>query len=347
MAENATHNLHNILTLRGALVRDARNWSRYLDEALRFFGDDADVLFASHHWPTWGREEMRTFLSEQRDLYAYLHDQTLRLANQGHTGTEIAEIIEMPPSLAASWHTHGYYGSVSHNVKAVYQRYFGWYDGHPSSLWEHPPAETAVRYADCMGGVDAMVTKAHEYAGSGDLRFAAQLLKHAVFADPGHAGARDALAGVFEQLAYGAECATWRNCYLAGARELRHGVTRTEIGVGGLTEALSVDQLFDSVAIRIEGPGAWDNHLILDWHFTDLDEHHRTTLWHGALTHAPLDGKLAEPADVSLTLTKPRLLALLAGQGLDGVGHTGDLTALGTLQSVLAEPDPDFAIVTP
>ncbi|MFF0729546.1 alkyl/aryl-sulfatase [Streptomyces sp. NPDC004134] len=347
MAENATHNLHNILTLRGALVRDARVWARYLDEALRLFAAGADVLFASHHWPTWGQRAMHDFLTEQRDLYAYLHDQTLRLANQGYTGTEIAEIIEMPPSLAAAWHTHGYYGTVSHNVKAIYQRYLGWYDGHPASLWEHPPAETAKRYAECMGGVDALVAKAGAYAEDGDLRFAAQLLKHAVFADPAHTGARNTLADVFERLGHGAECATWRNCYLVGARELREGVSRTDIAASSLMAALSVEQLLDSVAIVVDGPRAWDLHLTLDWHVTDLGEHHRATLSHGALTHHRLDGHPAEPADVSLTLTKAQLLALLAGEDPEDIEHTGDLGVLRTLLSVLDKPDPDFAVVTP
>ncbi|HXV91709.1 MAG TPA: alkyl sulfatase dimerization domain-containing protein, partial [Pseudonocardia sp.] len=181
MAENATHNLHNVLTLRGAQVRDARAWSAYLHEAIALFADRADVLFASHHWPTWGRERMVTFLRQQRDLYGYLHDQTLRLMNRGLTGAEIAETITLPPALANAWHTRGYYGSVSHNVKAIYQRYLGWFDGHPSSLWEHPPVESARRYVETIGGQAAVVERARGYADAGDLRFAAQLLKHAVF----------------------------------------------------------------------------------------------------------------------------------------------------------------------
>ena len=151
MAENATHNLHNLLTLRGAVVRDPRVWSRYLGEAIDLFTADADVAFASHHWPTWGRERIVTYLGQQRDLYGYLHDQTLRLINKGYTGIEAAEMIEMPPALEAAWHTHGYYGSVSHNVKAVYQRYMGWFDGNPANLWQHPPVERATRYVESMG----------------------------------------------------------------------------------------------------------------------------------------------------------------------------------------------------
>ncbi|MFJ6568845.1 alkyl/aryl-sulfatase [Streptomyces sp. NPDC091292] len=349
MAENATHNLHNILTLRGAVVRDARIWARYLGEAIDLFGYDADVLFASHHWPTWGGPELRTFLGEQRDLYAYLHDQTLRLANQGRTGIEIAELIELPPALATSWHARGYYGSVSHNVKAIYQRYMGWYDGHPSSLWEHPPVESARRYVDCVGGPDAVLEKARGYVDAGDLRFAAQLLKHAVFAAPDSAEARELLAGTFEKLAYGAENATWRNCYLMGADELRHGITRTVLLAGGMESALSVGQLFDSLAIRVNGPRAWDLSLNIGWNLTDLGETYRTTLRNGVLVHTRTTAP-ADDAHLVLTLTKARLGELFAAgdaASLGGIEHTGDLEALESLMSVLDTPDPDFAIVTP
>ncbi|WP_392840613.1 alkyl/aryl-sulfatase [Streptomyces sp. LN500] len=358
MAENATHTLHNILSLRGAVVRDARTWSRCLDEAVQLFGSESDVLFASHHWPTWGTERLTAFLSEQCDLYAFLHDQTLRLANQGRTATEIAEVIELPPGLARSWHARGYYGSVSHNVKAIYQRYLGWYDGHPSSLWEHPPTESARRYVDCMGGVDAVVARAGEYVSDGDLRFAAQLLKHAVFAQPDHTGAKDLLARTFEQLAQGAENAIWRNCYLMGALELRQGVTGTAPSAGSVPAALSVEQIFDSLAIRINGPEAWDHRATLDWRFTDLDEQYRTSLRNGVLVPTRMDPAEAAvgfegapgfedtPADVTFTLTRPQLLDLLAGKGLDTIAYTGDIGALRTLVSVLDSTDPDFPIVT-
>lgn len=348
MAENATHTLHNILTLRGALVRDARVWSRYLGESIELFGHDADVLFASHHWPTWGGERLRTFLAEQRDLYAYLHDQTLRLANQGYTGSEIAERMELPPALARAWHARGYYGSVSHNVKAIYQRYLGWYDGHPASLWEHPPTETATRYVECFGGVEPLLDKARGFLERGDLRFAAQLLKHAVFAAPDHRDARELLARTFERLGYGAECATWRNCYLMGARELREGVTHSPLTGSSMTAALTVEQLFDSLAIRIDGPRAWEVTVTVDWHFTDLDQSHRMTLRNGVLTHIPLHADDDHRADLTLTLARSQLLELLGGGAdLDGVAHTGDLTALRRITDVLDSTEPDFAVVTP
>ncbi|MEU9200888.1 alkyl sulfatase dimerization domain-containing protein [Streptomyces sp. NPDC048332] len=346
MAENATHTLHNILTLRGAVVRDARIWSRYLTEAIDVYAGESDVLFASHHWPTWGTERLTRFLSEQRDLYGYLHDQTLRLANQGHTGIEIAETIELPPALARAWHARGYYGSVSHNVKAIYQRYMGWYDGHPSSLWEHPPTESARRYVDCMGGPDAVLAKARQYMDEGDLRFAAQILKHAVFASPDSADAKELLAQTFERLGHGAECGTWRNNYLMGAQELRGGVSATPISAGSMAGALSVDQVFDSLAIRVNGPKAWDEDFTTLWHFTDLDRTYRVALHNGVLTHAVTDGRTTRP-DLSLTLAKDRLMALLAGGRAEDIEHDGDLTVLHRLMDVLDPTDPAFAIVTP
>lgn len=348
MAENATHNLHNLLTLRGALVRDARVWSRYVDEAIELYASDVDVAFASHHWPTWGTENVVRFLSEQRDLYAYLHDQTLRMLNEGLTGPEIAERFTLPDSLDSAWHTHGYYGSVSHNVKAVYQRYMGWFDGHPSSLWQHPPEEAARRYAEAFGGVDALVEKAETFTSRGDLRFAAELLKHAVFADPEHRHAREALASVYERLGFGAENATWRGFYLTGAQELRDGITPPALSTAGgdLVRALTVEQLFDTVAIRVDGPRAADETLVLEWRFTDLDRTVRTRLSNGAFVQT-WDPRTVVAPDLALILTKEQLLTLVAGGGLDGVEHTGDPGALARLLGLLAEPDPAFPIVTP
>ncbi len=347
MAENGTHNLHNLLTLRGALVRDPRIWARYLNEAILLFGDRADVAFASHHWPTWGHDQVIRFLSEQRDLYAYLHDQSLRMLNQGYTGLEIAELIQLPPALERAWHARGYYGSVSHNVKAIYQRYMGWFDGNPASLWKHPPEDAAQRYVDCLGGAAAVVAKARQYADSGDLRFAAELLNHAVFASPGHQEAKQLLAAIYDQLGYGAENGTWRNFYLMGALELRQGAIPPSLSLASpdMLQALTVAQLFDSIAIRVNGPKAWSQALTIDWDFTDESVRHRMTLSNGALIHwadpAPGD------ADLTLTLTKPQLLGMLAGHGLDNIQAAGDQGALQRLLGLLDTADPGFAIVTP
>jgi alkyl sulfatase BDS1-like metallo-beta-lactamase superfamily hydrolase len=338
--------MHNVLTLRGALVRDARIWSRYLTEAITMFDGQADVLFASHHWPTWGHDNMMRFLSEQRDLYAYLHDQTLRLANQGHTGIEIAETIQLPPALGKAWHGRGYYGSVSHNVKAVYQRYLGWFDGNPANLWQHPPVETAKRYVDCFGGVDALLTKARDYLNGGDPRFAAQLLQHAVFADPDHGDAKELLAQVYEGLGHATENGIWRNFYLTGAQELRHGPKITPIDLGsGMAAALSVEQIFDTLAIRVDAPNAWHDTITIDWTFSDLGQSYRTTLRNGVLIQQ--QNPLAGQPDLSLTLTKPQLLGMLAGKGLSGIAYEGDPDAFKRLLGHLDAPDPKFAIVTP
>jgi alkyl sulfatase BDS1-like metallo-beta-lactamase superfamily hydrolase len=348
MAENATRNLHNLVTLRGALVRDARVWASYLDDAIHLFAGSADVAFASHHWPTWGSDRVVEYLTLQRDLYAYLHDQTVRLMNSGLNGTEAAEVMVVPPALEQAWHTHGYYGSVNHNVKAVYQRYLGWFDGNPARLWQHPPTEASLRYVDCMGGSDAVVAKAEAYAAEGDLRFAAELLDRVVFADPGHQKAKDSLARVYERLAHGAENGTWRNFYLMGARELRHGVDAAPATTGSaeLLSALTVEQLLDAIAIRINGPKAWDQRLTIDWRFTDLGETHRATLGNGVLTHRAV-GAEVPPADLTLILTKSQMLGVLGGAGLEGIDTEGDLGVIVRLLEVIETPDRNFPIVTP
>lgn len=347
MAENATHNLHNLLTLRGAVVRDPHMWSQYLTEAIELYADRADVLFASHHWPTWGTENIRTFLESQRDLYGYIHDQTLRLLNKGLTGPEIAEAIEFPPALEG-WSSRGYYGSVSHNVKAIYQRYLGWFDGNPARLWPHPPVEAAKRYVKGFGGIDQVITQAQAAFDEGDYRWAATLLDHAVFAEPDNTAAKALLADTFEQLGYGAENGPWRNFFLAGATELREGNfgTPTETNAPGVLARLTPEQLFDAIAITINGPKAWDLHLTIDITLTDLDQSFRLTLHNGLLTY--VQKAPAGDAQLHLTLTKPRLLALFGGDTTSaGVDIVGDIGVVRQLQAVLDPGDKSFNIVTP
>jgi linear primary-alkylsulfatase len=350
MAENATHNLHNLLTLRGALVRDPHVWSGYLTEAIDRFTDGVDVAFASHHWPTWGRDRVIEFLSTQRDLYAYLHDQTLRLLNQGYTGAEIAEQFQLPPALAIAWHTHGYYGSVSHNVKAIYQRYMGWFDGNPARLWPHPPEALAKRYVHALGGVDRVIELAEKAFHEGDFRWAATLLDHATFTDPQHPKVRGLYADTLEQLAYGAENATWRNFFLSGATELRGGNfgTATTAASPSLLAQLTPEQMFDTLAISINGPRAWDLDLAIDVTFADVDTNYRLTLRNGVLVYRerPPDESTAH-ATVRLD-SKLRLLMFAAGDRTSpGISITGDSDALPTLLGVLDVPDPKFNIVTP
>jgi alkyl sulfatase BDS1-like metallo-beta-lactamase superfamily hydrolase len=351
-AENASHTLHNTLTLRGALVRDPRIWSHYLNEAIEEFGRSSDVLFACHHWPTWGTERIVDFLAKQRDLYGYIHDQTLRLLNQGYTGNEIAELITLPPGLEQAWHCRGYYGSVSHNVKSVYQRYMGWFDGNPAHLWEHPPVEASKRYVEFMGGAGAVLEKAQAAFADGDFRWVAQVVNHVVFAEPGNGAARELQAATLEQLGFGAENATWRNFFLNGAKELREGVLGTPASTASadLIGQLTLEQLFDSFAIRIDGPRASTEHVVLNW---DIEgERYVTTLQHGVLTY--LSGRHSGQADATIGGTRAALTKVATGLASpDELLEAGELTVdgdasvLGALLALLDTPDPDFAIVTP
>lgn len=355
MAENATHTLHNLLTLRGALVRDPHVWSKYLTQAINRYAARTDVVFASHHWPTWGTDRLTEFLSIQRDLYGYLHDQTLRALNKGSTGIEIAEDFPLPPAVENAWSTHGYYGSVSHNVKAIYQRYMGWFDGNPATLWQHPPVASARRHVEFMGGADEVITKARKLYAEGDFRWVAQVLNYVIFADPDNAEAKALQADTLEQLGYGAENGTWRNFFLMGAYELRNGNIGTPLKTSStdISAALSVEQVFDAIALRIDGPRAWDAKIVIDWRITDSGTVHRTELRNGLLVHFDVEGDLP-PAQTTFALTEADLrAALLGGQDLpkmisDGrVTIDGDAAELAELVGYLDAPDPDFAIVTP
>ncbi|MEI7056662.1 alkyl sulfatase dimerization domain-containing protein [Nocardioides sp. CCNWLW239] len=355
IAENSNHAMHNLLTLRGALVRDAHAWAGYLTETIETWGREAEVAFGGHHWPTFGNEAIREHLALQRDMYAYLHDQTLRRLNQGYTGTEIAEDFPMPPALEQNWANRGYYGTVSHNVKAIYQRYMGWYDGNPARLWQHPPVEQGRRFVRDMGGADVVVAKARAAYEEGDFRWATTLLDHVIFAEPDHEAARELQADTFEQLGYLAESGPWRNVYLAGTHELRHGSFGTPLSSAGadIIRALSAEQIFAALAIRIDGPRCWSDHLRLDVEFTGTGERYRLTLRNGVLTHSARPQP--DRAQANLRLPAP---AVLAGLLLGGSAAPEDLAAAGgeidgdpgvlaRLVSVLDAPDPGFAIVTP
>ncbi len=319
IADNAARSMHNILTPRGALVRDPRIWAHYLDEAIELFGADSDVLFSGHNWPCWGSEQIVDYLEKQRDLYRYLHDQTLRLLNQGHTGPEIAEMIELPPSLAREWHCREYYGSISHNVKAIYQRYMGWFDGNPAHLWEHPPVERSRRYVEFMGGAEAALARARKSFEAGDYRWVAEVANHLVFADPDNEAARELQAQALEQLGYGAENATWRNFFLMGAKELRlMGAKELREGISGTPTAtappdivanLSVSQLLDAMAIRLDGPRAWEQRLRIDWIVIDPDEEHAITVRNGVFSHRP--GRHDPGAEAALVVAREALNQLL------------------------------------
>lgn len=353
IAENATRTMHNTLTLRGALVRDPHVWARYLDEAIELFGTQTEALFAGHHWPLWGQERILEYLRKQRDLYAYLHDQTLRLLNQGLTGREIAETLALPPSLAAEWHCREYYGSVSHNAMGIYQRYLGWFDGNPAHLWAHPPVEAARRYVEAIGGPEAVLARGREAFEAGDYRWVAELVNHLVFAERDNEAARQLQADALEQLGYGAENATWRNFFLMGAAELREGIagTPTVTAPPDVIANLSVEQILDAMAIRLDGPRAWEARLRIEWRVTDPDETHTIEVENGVLNHRA--GSCPDP-QATLVIERAALTELLLDAERIGelaesgrLRIDGDAARLGELLGLLDDPDPDFAIVTP
>ncbi|MQY21083.1 alkyl/aryl-sulfatase [Nocardia macrotermitis] len=273
-AEDATHTMHNLYTLRGAQVRDAATWWKVLDETIEMFGADTDVVIAQHQWPRWGNADVVQFLEQQRDLYKYLHDQSLRLANQGYTMSEVAERIELPPGLAGQWHCRGYYGSAKHNSKAVYQRYLGWYDSHPAHLDPLQPQDSAPKYVEYMGGAKAILERARAAYAAGEYRWVAEVLTHVVFADPRNTDARDLQADAFEQLGYQAENGTWRNEYLMGAKELREGVHdlgAIQLAGSDVLAAMPVEMLLDYLGIHLDGPAAWLRTGAFNWVFADFD----------------------------------------------------------------------------
>ncbi|MBP8948538.1 MAG: MBL fold metallo-hydrolase [Candidatus Promineofilum sp.] len=315
MAENCSHNMHNLYTLRGAQVRDPKIWAAYLDEAIDHFAGRYDVIFASHHWPTWGYDACVDYLKKQRDMYKYLHDETLRLANQGYTILEIPEIIELPAELFRAWYNRGYYGSVNHNVKAVYQRYLGFFDGNPANLHPLPPEAAGKLYVDLAGGADALLAKARRAYDEGNYRWVAQVVNHLVFADPDNQAARQLQAGALEQMGYQAESGPWRNFYLSGAKELRDGVLDLPAPKAvspDTVRATPLDMFFDLLAVRLIGPRAAGKTIVLNAHFTDIAERYVLTIENGVLNYAR--GKHADHADASLTTTRATLDQIALGE---------------------------------
>lgn len=351
-AENANHALHNIQTLRGARTRDAANFAACLDEAMELF-PDAEVHYGPHTWPVWGQDRVRAFLGSQRDAYKYLHDQSLRLANHGLTPIEIAENLDLPPALGRAWWNRGYHGTVNHNLKAVYAKELGWYDGNPMHLHPLPPAETARRYVKAIGGTEKVLDLARESFAAGDYRWAAELAGQAVFADPDHRGAADLLADTYEQLGYQSEGPQWRNLYLTAAQELRNGLPTTGVVSTASTETLltmPLDLFLDYIAVRLDGPRAADTTLTINLDLTDGDRPapHSLHLANGVLHHRPRH--TANP-DLTLRLDKAHLAAALlepdtlqAAADAGKATITGDPTALTTLHSLLDDFSPYFAL---
>jgi alkyl sulfatase BDS1-like metallo-beta-lactamase superfamily hydrolase len=358
IAENAVHTQHNLLTLRGAKVRDAKTWSYYLGQTLSRYGDRSDVLVGQHHWPTWGKERVAKLLADQRDMYAYLNDQTLHLINQGLAPMDIAERLQkLPEPLASQWYARDYYGSISFNVRAVYQRYLGFYDGNPASLNPLPPVQSARKTIEWMGGADAVLAKARAAYTAGEYRWVAQITNQLVFADPGNKAARDLQANTLEQLGYQSENSTWRNAYLTGAQELRHGApTSSNQGAASadIIRALTVPMFFDYLGVRLNADKAAGRVMLINWIFTDSGEKYAMTLSNGALTYLP-DSSHQKPT-ATVTLSKMALTRIGAAQGKPGntmaslkdqVQVTGDEGALKTLFGMMDSFSPTFDVITP
>lgn len=357
MAENCTATLHNLYTPRGAQVRDSLSWSKYIGESIELFADRSDSVFASHHWPRWDAGVVRDFLAKQRDAYKYIHDQTMRLANSGETMTEIAEQLELPEPLRTQMHVRDYYGTINHNAKAVYQRYLGWFDANPAHLHELPPVESAKKYVEFMGGAAATLEKARAAFDKGEYRWVAQVVNHVVFADPENDAAKALQADALEQMGYQAESGPWRSFYLTAALELRQGVDRStapEITKSAvdILPSMTVEMIFDSMAVRLNGPKAVDQDLLVNFDFTDTGEQYALRIANGVLTYT--SGNPAPDATATMRIKRTALDALILGQRpLDEIMAAGDLTidgdgnALLGLFGLLEQADSAFAIVTP
>ncbi len=353
--EVVSRNIHNVYTLRGAKVRDALRWSNYIQEALDLYAQRADIYFGTHQWPLWGRDRIVDFMKKQRDIYKYIHDQTLRMANLGYTPREIAERIRLPASLQEDFANRGYYGTLKHNAKAVYQAYFGWYDANPANLDPLPPSAAGQRYVEALGGAEALLEKAEIAYAAGEYRWAAELLNHLVFAQPDVTAGRALLARTYDQLGYQAESGPWRDVYLSAAYELRHGKSKEGVSLAdavALLREIPRGQFFDSMAARLNGLRAEDSDLTINFTFSDLNENH--VLW---IENAVLHHRMAEPVDganATLKLTHEMFLRMVTGQaGLKDTLMSDDLDVDGSRLDLLRffrlfdNPDGTFAIVTP
>lgn len=354
LAENATKTMHNLLPFRGTEVRDASAWSKYLGAALERFGPETDVLIAQHHWPTWGRERVARALANQRDLYRYIHDQSVRLMNHGYTPAEISEELVLPPGLANDWAARGYYGTLSHNAKAVYQKYLGWYDANPANLNPLPERDAARKYLEYFGGAAAVLAKARADFAKGEYRWVAEVMRHAVYADPSNTEARHLAADAFEQLGYAAESATWRNAYLVGAQELRQGPPAPRVAAldPEMVQAMGVTDVFDVLGTHVNGPRAWSREVVVNWVLTGRPEQVAVTLRNGALTYVA--GTRAANAGASVTLARATFDAIVLGrQSLaeavkqGAATLEGDLSAAMQLFDVIDRFDAGFSIVEP
>jgi alkyl sulfatase BDS1-like metallo-beta-lactamase superfamily hydrolase len=355
MAEDVTHNMHNLYTIRGAEVRDGGLWSRYINEALEAFGANTDIVIAQHHWPVRGQARVADLLKKHRDMYKFINDQSLRLLNQGYTAAEIAETLRMPASLEKEWSARGYYGTLSHNAKAVYQKYLGWYDANPANLNPLPPAEAAKKAVEYMGGADALIARARGDFTQGQYRWVASVMNQLVLADPANRAARELGADALEQLGYQAEAGTWRNAYLYGAQELRNGVLKIAVGNtlnADTLKAVSNEMFFDFLGVRLNAQKAEGKVLVVNWNFTEPRQQFVLNLENSALTYVV--GKQSDKADATLTLARGALDAVTLRQTTfpeavqsGSIKVEGNAAKLVELLGMLDTFNPMFEVVEP
>lgn len=353
MSEITSHHLHNLYTPRGAQVRDALAWAAQINESIDLFGDRLEVEFASHHWPIWGRQEAIEYLKKQRDMYKYIHDQTLRLANHGYIKEEIAEQIKLPESLGKEFYNRDYYGTVHHNARAVYVKYLGFFDGNPATLYPLPPTEVATRYLEFMGGADAIVEKARGCFDAGDYRWVAEVLNHVVMAEPDHFNARALQADTLEQLGYQSESGPWRNFYLCGALELRQGLPKGAAfgATASMAKSMPLENLYQTMAVRLNGPSADGLVIHLNLDFTDSEP---TLLSiENAVLHA-FTGKQHQKPNATLRMSAVNFKFMMTGNTdamklLESgeLEMSGDFEALGKFRELFDQFERRFPIVTP
>lgn len=348
MAENCTGTLHNLYTLRGAEVRDANDWAKYIIEADQRFCDKTDVVFQSHNWPHWG-EEIHDYLLNTAAIYKFIHDQTLHYMNQGYTSTEVAAMLTLPEKLEKVWYTRPYYGTLAHNAKAVYQKYLGWYDANPVNLNPLPPSDTAKKLVEYLGSTDAVLRKARKDFEKGDYQWVAQITKELVFADPSNQRARNLCADALEQLGYQAESGAWRNAYLMGAAELRKGnlsgLARTANGLGSAMKEMTVDMLLDYISILTDANAAQNDDVTLNLIVTDVNERFYVTRKNGILLS--YSGENRPDAQATVTCKRLQLLALMQGQQAGQVQVSGDATALKRLLAYASKFEKTFNVIEP
>jgi alkyl sulfatase BDS1-like metallo-beta-lactamase superfamily hydrolase len=353
-AEILSHVMHNVLTLRGAKVRDALLWSDYIGESIDRLGE-VEVLFNSHHWPTWGHGRIITQMQQQQDMYKFIHDQTLRLANLGYTPREIAEQLQLPKSLAKNFHVRGYYGTLSHNSKAVYQHYFGWYDGNPANLNPLPPEQSATRYVEFMGGSGAILQRASDYMAQGDYRWVGEVLNHLVFAEPNNIAAREMLAEAYRQMAYQTESGSWRDIYLSGAVELISGKVKkgySKAGSEAFLQEVPLLQFMKALSVQLDAGKAEGESLKLNVLFTERNQNFVLTIRNSVMYYR--EALVDDTADVSINTTQKMFVGILLGQvgikemiGSDQLSVDGSMLKLLKFFSLLGESNEDFQIVFP